>query len=119
MSNFMNIRPVGAELFHADGRTDGQTDGRTDRQRDRQTDGRTDGQTDITKLIVAFSNFYKIDKEYTVMHKNSSRSLPKQKHSSTAALVSVPSNLHSTALLPPTQRNYWFCIADNKQRRIL
>jgi len=23
----MNIRPVGAELFHADGRTDGQTDG--------------------------------------------------------------------------------------------
>jgi hypothetical protein len=25
-SNFMKIRPVGAELFHADGRTDGQTD---------------------------------------------------------------------------------------------
>jgi hypothetical protein len=23
MSNFMNIRPVGAELFNADGRTDG------------------------------------------------------------------------------------------------
>jgi len=26
MSNFMKIRPVGAELFHADGRTDGQMD---------------------------------------------------------------------------------------------
>jgi len=26
MSNFMKIRPVGAELFHADGRTDGRTD---------------------------------------------------------------------------------------------
>ena len=25
-SNFMKIRPVGAELLHADGRTDGQTD---------------------------------------------------------------------------------------------
>jgi len=28
----MKIRPVGAELFHADGWTDGRTDGRTDRQ---------------------------------------------------------------------------------------
>ena len=26
----MKIRPVGAELFHADKRTDGRTDGRTD-----------------------------------------------------------------------------------------
>jgi len=25
ISNFTKIRPVGAELFHADGRTDGQT----------------------------------------------------------------------------------------------
>jgi len=33
ISNFMKIRPVGAELFHAD------------------------GQTDMTKLIVAFHNF--------------------------------------------------------------
>jgi hypothetical protein len=33
----MKIRPVGAELFHAD--------------------GRTDGQTDMTKLIVAFGKF--------------------------------------------------------------
>jgi hypothetical protein len=34
ISNFMKIRPVGAELF--------------------QADGQTDRQTDITKLIVAF-----------------------------------------------------------------
>ena len=33
----MKICPVGAELFHAD--------------------GRMDGQTDVTKLIVAFRNF--------------------------------------------------------------
>jgi len=26
ISNFMKIRPVEAELFHADGRTDGRTD---------------------------------------------------------------------------------------------
>jgi len=37
MSNLMNIRPVGAELFHAD--------------------GQTDRWTDMTKLIVAFRNF--------------------------------------------------------------
>ena len=35
--NFLKILPVGAELFHAD--------------------GRTDGQTDMTKIIVAFRNF--------------------------------------------------------------
>jgi hypothetical protein len=35
IQNFMKIRPVGAELFHADGRTD------------------------MTKLIVAFRNFAK------------------------------------------------------------
>jgi hypothetical protein len=35
--NFMKIGPVGAELFHAG--------------------GRTDEQTDMTKLIVAFRNF--------------------------------------------------------------
>ena len=27
----MTIRPVGAELFHTDGRTDGRTDAQTDR----------------------------------------------------------------------------------------
>jgi hypothetical protein len=39
--DFMKIRPVGAEWFHAD----------------RQTDGRTGGRTDATQLIVAFCNF--------------------------------------------------------------
>ena len=45
MSNVIKIRPVGAELFHADRWTDGRTDGQTDRQ------------TDMMKLIVAFCNF--------------------------------------------------------------
>jgi hypothetical protein len=39
--NFIKIRLVGAELFHADG----------------QTDRKTDGQMDMTKLRVAFRNF--------------------------------------------------------------
>ena len=37
ISNFIEIRPVGAELFNAG--------------------GRTDGQADMTKLIIAFRNF--------------------------------------------------------------
>jgi hypothetical protein len=37
ISNFMKIRPVGAEMFHAD--------------------IRIDGQTDTTKVTVAFRNF--------------------------------------------------------------
>jgi len=37
----MKIRPVGVELFHADGRTDRQTEIRTD----------------LTKLTVTFRNF--------------------------------------------------------------
>ena len=37
ISNFVKIRPMGSELFYAD--------------------GRTDGQTDMTKLIMAFRNF--------------------------------------------------------------
>jgi len=37
MLNFMKTRPVGAELFHAD--------------------GRLDGQTDMTKQMVSFRNF--------------------------------------------------------------
>ena len=39
----MEIRPVGAELFHAD----------------RGMYGWTDGRTDMTKLIIAFHNFSK------------------------------------------------------------
>ena len=40
----MKIRPVGTELFHAD--------------------GRTDGQTGTTKLIVALRNFAKASKNW-------------------------------------------------------
>jgi len=36
-SNFIKMRPVGAELFHAD--------------------GRTDGQTEMTKLIIVLRSF--------------------------------------------------------------
>jgi hypothetical protein len=39
ISNFIGIRSVGAEMFHADGWTDGQKDGRRDRQTDIQTRG--------------------------------------------------------------------------------
>jgi hypothetical protein len=46
MSNFMNIRPGGAEVFQSDGQTDKQKDGRTD----------------MTNLIVAFRNFAKAPK---------------------------------------------------------
>jgi len=41
----LDIRQVGAELFHTDGRTDGRTDRQTDRRKD------------MTKLVVAFRNF--------------------------------------------------------------
>ena len=44
ISNFMKIRPVRAELFHAD--------------------RRTEGQTDIRKLIVALRNFAKVLKYF-------------------------------------------------------
>jgi len=43
MSNFMKIRPAGAELFHADGRTD------------------------MTKLIAAFRNFANVSKNRRVL----------------------------------------------------
>ena len=43
-SNFMKIRLMGAELFHAD--------------------GRTDGQTDMKKLTDTFSNFGNTPKNY-------------------------------------------------------
>ena len=43
VSNFIKIRPVGTELFHAD------------------------GQTDMTKLIVAFRNFAKAPKKFYLL----------------------------------------------------
>jgi len=50
-SNFINIRPAGVELFHADGRTDGQTDRQTDRQ------------TDMPKLIFALHKLANVTKK--------------------------------------------------------
>jgi hypothetical protein len=44
MSGLINIRPLGAELFHAD----------------RQTDRQTNGQTDMTNLIAVLRNFAKV-----------------------------------------------------------
>ena len=41
VSNLIKIRPMVAELLHADGRTD----------------GRTEGQADVRDLMVAFRNF--------------------------------------------------------------
>jgi hypothetical protein len=48
----MKISPVGAELFHADGRMD----------------ERAGRQTDMTKLIVAFRNFAKAPKTAVFPH---------------------------------------------------
>jgi hypothetical protein len=45
-SNFMKVRPVGSELFHAD--------------------GRTDTRTNMTKLIVVFRDFAKEPKNQLV-----------------------------------------------------
>ena len=45
----MEIRPVGAELFHAETRTE----------------RRTDGRTDVTKVTVAFRNFANAPKHWT------------------------------------------------------
>jgi len=50
-SILMKIRPVGAELFNADGRTDGHSDKRTD----------------TMKLIVAFRNFGKAPHKWLFM----------------------------------------------------
>jgi hypothetical protein len=48
ISNFMKIRPMGAQFRWADG----------------QTDGRKDGQTEKTRLSVAFRNFAYAPKYY-------------------------------------------------------
>jgi hypothetical protein len=47
LTDLMKIRPVGAELFHAD--------------------GRTDSQTDMTKLIFGFSKSAEASKYYTIL----------------------------------------------------
>ena len=47
----MKLRPVGAEVFHADVQAEGHTDRQTDRQTYRQTD-----RPNMTKLMAAFRN---------------------------------------------------------------
>jgi hypothetical protein len=57
ISNFMKIRPVGADSFHADRQTDG------------RVGGLAHGKTDMTKLIVDFHNFaIALKKKYLFMH---------------------------------------------------
>ena len=56
ISNFTKIRPVAAELFHADGRTDEQINGWKGGQTDERTNRPTERQKDMTKLIVIFGN---------------------------------------------------------------
>jgi hypothetical protein len=58
ISNFIAIRSVGAEMFHAEGWMDGWTKGWAERQRDRYTDT----WTSMTKLVVAFRNFANLPK---------------------------------------------------------
>jgi hypothetical protein len=54
ITNLMKIRPVGAELFHAD--------------------GQRDGWSDMTKLIVAFNNFANAPKQsFYLLVSNSAR----------------------------------------------
>ena len=58
----MKIRPVGAEVSHANGQTDRQTSRETDRQTDRYAGRETERWTDMTKLMVAVVNFAKAHK---------------------------------------------------------
>jgi len=55
IQNFMKIRPVGVEMFHAVG----------------QTDRQTGGLTDMTKLIVVFRNFEKVPENCEPLRINS------------------------------------------------
>jgi hypothetical protein len=63
ISNLMKIRPVGAELFYADGRTYGQTD--------RWTEGRT--KTDMEKTIAFFRYFANTLKKWTILIRENSK----------------------------------------------
>jgi len=59
ISNFMKIRPVGAELFHAD--------------------GRTNRRTGMAKLIVVFRNFANAPKTYLFYIRT--KCVPRSEHS--------------------------------------
>jgi hypothetical protein len=61
ISNFINIRLVGVEMFHANRWVGGQTGGRIEGR----TDKWTDRGTGTMKLIIAFLNFAKARKEET------------------------------------------------------
>jgi hypothetical protein len=58
------MRPVGAELFHAD------------------------GQTDMTKLIVAFHNFVNVSKNYKIVLRETEQEVTHEHNT-----ISLPSNL--------------------------
>ena len=68
----MKIRPVGAELFRADGqrdrRTDERMDGRMDGRTGGRTDGRTDGHRDVKMLIVSFRSLANDPKTEMYLH---------------------------------------------------
>ena len=55
ISNFVKICDLGAEIFHADGRTDG------------RMNVQTVNQTDMTKLTVAICNFAKGPKKKSIL----------------------------------------------------
>ena len=74
----MKIRPMGAELFHAD--------------------GRTDGQTDMMKLIVVFRSFANLLKSPSASLSPGFRRLQ-----AWCFLVTFPCSLH--VHLPKKQRN--------------
>jgi len=61
MLHFMKIRPVGTELFRADGWTDG-----------------TKRKAEMTKLLVAFRNFANAPKNFELTEQNSILNLPKE-----------------------------------------
>jgi hypothetical protein len=70
----MKIRPVGAEMFHAD--------------------RYTDGQIDMTKLIIAFLNFANAPKNYVVCFRVGIRNFILQPYYKTNTIISVPCNVN-------------------------
>ena len=95
----MKIRPVGAELFHAD--------------------RRTDGQTDVLKLTVAFHNFAKAHKNTVFVNRQfSAGSHSRENHLLASSYPSVrPSMLTYQGVSHPTDlRDIGDCI-ENLSRK--
>jgi len=86
MLYFTNIRPLGAELLHAD--------------------GRTDGQANMAKLIVAFRNFANAPKNYVEYDKTTNLLQQHRLHE----LGREDSIGHSHTLC---RRSFIFCLADD------